>query len=80
MRAVSSVRQQHIISDDSRYLTIGQVRERYQCSAMWIWRAQRRAVHPFPQPIRLGGARSAQRLRLADVEAWERECERRAAS
>jgi hypothetical protein len=30
------------VSDDTRYLTIGQVRERFGVSDMWAWRYMRR--------------------------------------
>ena len=56
-------------SDDRRYLTAGQVRERYGVSAMWIVRYMR--DHGFPHPIKFGGRKSARHWLLADIEAWE---------
>jgi hypothetical protein len=36
--AVSSVQHRIQVSGDARFLTSGQVRERYSCSDMWIYR------------------------------------------
>jgi predicted DNA-binding transcriptional regulator AlpA len=58
------------ISTNSVYVTTGQVRERFSCSDMWIYRHIR--DHGFPQPIRFGGRTSARRWRVADIEAWEK--------
>ena len=38
MRAVSTLKRRIDVSTDSRYLTIGQVRERFGVSDMWVWR------------------------------------------
>ena len=65
---VSTIKRRIHVSDDPLYLTAGQVRERYHVSNMWIWRAVHRTDHPFPQPIRFGGAKCARRWRLADIE------------
>ena len=59
------------VSDDTRYLTIGQVRERFGVSAMWIWRYMRR--HDFPKPVQFGGPTSARHWLLTEIEQWERE-------
>ncbi len=59
------------VSDDTRYLTIGQVRERFGVSDMWVWRHMR--DHGFPRPVRFGGLTSARHWLLSDIETWERE-------
>ena len=58
------------VSDDARYLTIGQVRERFAVSDMWVWRHIR--DHGFPRPIQFGGPTSARHWLLTDIEQWER--------
>jgi len=63
------------VSDDARFLTIGQVRERYGVSDMWVWRHMR--DHNFPKPIRFGGPTSARHWLIADIEHWERERSKR---
>jgi prophage regulatory protein len=69
MRAVLSVAPHKItVSDDRRFLTPGQIRERYCVSSMWITR--RLASDPtFPKPLRLGTR--TRRWRLRELEAWE---------
>lgn len=57
------------VSSDRRYLTIGQVRERFGVSDMWVWRHMR--THGFPRPIQFGGPTSARHWRLTDIEQWE---------
>ncbi|MGA8613498.1 MAG: hypothetical protein WB760_17880 [Xanthobacteraceae bacterium] len=42
MRAISTIKHRIRIADDARYLTIGQVRERFGVSDMWVWRHMRR--------------------------------------
>jgi len=60
------------ISDDVRYLTIGQIKRRYGgVSDMWVWRYMRE--HGFPRPVQFGGPTSARHWLLADLEKWERE-------
>jgi predicted DNA-binding transcriptional regulator AlpA len=60
------------ISDDVRYLTIGQVRRRYgDVSDMWVWRYMR--SHGFPKPVQFGGPTSARHWLLSDIEQWERD-------
>jgi predicted DNA-binding transcriptional regulator AlpA len=60
------------ISDDVRYLTIGQVKRRYGgVSDMWVWRYMRQ--HGFPKPVQFGGPTSARHWLVADLEQWERE-------
>ena len=72
MRALSK-RPRHItVSADARYLTIGQLCERFGISTMWIWRHMRH--HGFPQPIKFGGPTSARHWKIEEIEAWE--CER----
>jgi len=67
-----SLLQRHIrVSNDARYLTIGQVRERFGVSDMWVWRYMRR--HDFPKPIQFGGQTSARHWLLSEIEQWERE-------
>jgi predicted DNA-binding transcriptional regulator AlpA len=58
------------VSEDSRYLTIGQVRERFAVSDMWVWRYMRR--HGFPKPVKFGGPTSARHWLISDIEHWER--------
>ena len=58
------------VSDDARYLTIGQVRERFGVSDMWVWRHMR--DHGFPRPVQFGGPTSARHWLLTDIEQWER--------
>jgi predicted DNA-binding transcriptional regulator AlpA len=69
--AISTLQHRIRVADDARYLTVGQVRERYGVSAMWIWRYTRQ--HAFPKPIRFGGPTSARHWLLSDLEQWERE-------
>jgi len=59
------------LADDSRYLTIGQVRERFGVSAMWVWRYMRQ--YGFPKPVQFGGPTSARHWKLSDIETWEGE-------
>jgi predicted DNA-binding transcriptional regulator AlpA len=59
------------VSDDARYLTTGQVRERFGVSDMWVYRYIR--DHGFPKPVKFGGPTSARRWRLSEIEQWERE-------
>jgi predicted DNA-binding transcriptional regulator AlpA len=59
------------VSDDTRYLTIGQVRERFGVSDMWVWRHMR--AHGFPRPVQFGGPTSARHWLITDIETWERE-------
>ena len=59
------------VSDDVRYLTIGQVKLRYGgVSDMWVWRYMRQ--HGFPKPVQFGGPTSARHWLVADLEQWER--------
>lgn len=61
-----------LISDDVRYLTIGQVKRRYGgVSDMWVWRYMRE--HGFPKPVQFGDPTSARHWLIADLEQWERE-------
>jgi predicted DNA-binding transcriptional regulator AlpA len=55
--ALSSIKHRIRVSDDTRYLTSGQIRERFGVSDMWIFRHIR--DHNFPKPIKLGGPSSA---------------------
>jgi predicted DNA-binding transcriptional regulator AlpA len=72
MRALSTLRHRIEIAADARYLTIGQVRERFGgVSDMWVWRYMRR--HNFPKPVQFGGPTSARHWLLTDVEKWERD-------
>jgi len=59
------------VSDDARYVTIGQVCERFQCSRMWIERKLKDDRLPFPKAIKFGGPTSARRWLLSDVLEWE---------
>jgi predicted DNA-binding transcriptional regulator AlpA len=59
------------VSDDVRYLTIGQVKRRYgDVSDMWVLRHM--ADHGFPKPVQFGGPTSARHWLLTDIENWER--------
>jgi predicted DNA-binding transcriptional regulator AlpA len=71
VRAIASLRHRIEVSIDTRYLTIGQVRERFGVSDMWVWRHMR--DHGFPKPIQFGGKTSARHWLLSDIENWERE-------
>jgi len=68
--AQSTIKHRIQVSTNPTFLTIGQIRERYNCSDMWVWRHIKR--HSFPAPLRFGGPTSARHWRLADIEAWER--------
>lgn len=58
------------VSNDPVFLTIGQVRERYGVSDMWVFRYTR--DHGFPAPIKFGRTEtSARRWRVADLIKWE---------
>jgi predicted DNA-binding transcriptional regulator AlpA len=59
------------VSSDGRYLTAGQIRERYGVSAMWIYRYMAR--RGFPKPVLFGGPTSARHWLISDVERGERE-------
>ena len=65
------------VSNDARYLTIGQVRERFGVSDMWVWRHMRH--HGFPRPVQFGGPTSARHWLITDIEQWERERAKRSA-
>jgi predicted DNA-binding transcriptional regulator AlpA len=67
--AVSTVPLRIRVSRDRRYLTAGQVRERFGVSDMWIWRHIR--VHGFPRPVQFGGPTSARHWLVTDIEHWE---------
>jgi predicted DNA-binding transcriptional regulator AlpA len=72
MRALSTRPRFITVSTDARYLTAGQIRERFGGkSDMWIFRHMR--DHGFPKPVKFGGRTSARHWRLLDVEQWERE-------
>jgi predicted DNA-binding transcriptional regulator AlpA len=71
MRALSTIKHRIRVSDDTRYLTIGQVRERFGVSDMWVWRYMRQ--HGFPKAVQFGGPTSARHWLLSDIESWERE-------
>ena len=69
--AIATTAKRFQVADDTRYLTIGQVRERFGVSDMWVWRYMRK--HGFPKPIQFGGPTSARHWRLSEIEEWERE-------
>jgi predicted DNA-binding transcriptional regulator AlpA len=71
MRALSTIKHHIRVSDDARYLTAGQIRERFGVSDMWIWRYMR--SHDFPRPVRFGGPTSARHWLLIEIELWERD-------
>ena len=70
--ALSSIPHRIQVSDDRKYLSIGQLCERYSVSRMWVERRLRDPNLPLPQPHRFGGPKSARRWTVADIEAWER--------
>jgi predicted DNA-binding transcriptional regulator AlpA len=67
--AHSTLRHRIRVSDDTRYLTIGQVRERFGVPDMWVWCYMRR--HNFPKPVQFAGPTSARHWRLTEIEDWE---------
>jgi predicted DNA-binding transcriptional regulator AlpA len=71
VRELSSIQHRIAVSDGARFLTVGQVRERYGASDSWIVR--RTADANFPKPIRFGSEHAARLRRIADLEAWEAE-------
>jgi predicted DNA-binding transcriptional regulator AlpA len=71
VRALSTVRHSINQSDDARYFTAGQIRERFGVSDMWIFR--RLKDGGFPQPVRFGPGKSSPRFwKRSDIEEWER--------
>lgn len=72
------VKHRYHVSDDARYLTIGQVRERFGVSDMWVWRYIRQ--HNFPKPVQFGGPTSARHWLLGEIEQWERDRAKRVLS
>jgi predicted DNA-binding transcriptional regulator AlpA len=67
----STVPHKIIVSDDVRFLTAGQICERYNVSAMWITR--RLASDPtFPKPLKFGPHTRTRRCMRADLLAWEK--------
>jgi predicted DNA-binding transcriptional regulator AlpA len=65
----STVPHRIVVSDDRRFLTPGQIRERYAVSAMWITRRLASDPH-FPKPLCLGPR--IRRWRRADLLAWQK--------
>jgi predicted DNA-binding transcriptional regulator AlpA len=60
--------------DQTTYLVIADLMQRYQCSRMWIVRRMASSTHPFPQPTKFGGGRNCvRRWRPVDVERWDEE-------
>jgi predicted DNA-binding transcriptional regulator AlpA len=76
VRAVSTLKHRIYVADDARYLTIGQVREWFGVSDMWVWRHMRN--HGFPRAVQFGGPTSARHWLLSDIEEWERKRIKRA--
>ena len=66
--ALSTIKNRIRISDDARYLTAGQIRERFGVPDMWIYRYIKH--HGFPRPIRFGGPTSARHWLRSDIEEW----------
>jgi predicted DNA-binding transcriptional regulator AlpA len=77
VRAVSTRSHYIGVSNDSRYLSAGQIRERFGVSEMWIFRHMR--DHGFPKPLRFGGPTSARHWLVSDVEEWEQQKIKKAA-
>lgn len=71
MRVFSPIKHHIRVSDDARYVTAGQLRERYGVSDVWLWRHMHQ--HGFPKPVKFGGPTSARHWVLSDIETWERE-------
>jgi len=69
--SISTIKKRIRISDDARYLTAGQIRERFGVSDMWIYRYVKQ--HDFPKPVQFGGPTSARHWLRSDVEEWERQ-------
>ena len=69
--SISTIKKRIRVSDDARYLTAGQVRERFGVSDMWIYRHIKQ--HGFPKPVRFGGSMSARHWLRSDIEEWEHE-------
>jgi predicted DNA-binding transcriptional regulator AlpA len=68
----STIRPRVRVSDDARYLTVSQIRERLGVSDMWIMR--RTADANFPKAIKFASGKCAPRYwPIADIEAWEAE-------
>ena len=64
----------YLVSRDARYLTVGQLAERFSICPKTIDRWM--ATRGFPKPVPLGGGpKSHRRWLLADVERWEAERE-----
>jgi len=68
MRELSTIPRHHVVSDDARFLSVGQVRIRYGWSNSTI---ARRLRSGFPAPVRLGGPTCARRWSLIDLLQWE---------
>src|ERR1019366_4546840 len=67
--AQSTLNHRISVSEDTSYLTAGQVRVRYgSCSHMWLIR--RMQDSGFPAPAYFGRRRF---WRLSDLESWERD-------
>jgi predicted DNA-binding transcriptional regulator AlpA len=76
MRAALSTRPHYVVqSSDPKYLSAGEIKERFGVSDMWLWRHMR--DHGFPRPIQFGGPTSARHWLIADIERWERERSKR---
>jgi predicted DNA-binding transcriptional regulator AlpA len=73
--SISTIKKRIRVSDDARYLTAGQVRERFGVSDMWIYRHIKQ--HDIPKPVRFGGPTSARHWLRSDIEDWELERIRR---
>lgn len=69
--AQSTIKRRIVISDDARYFTIGQIRERFAVSNMWVYRHMKN--YGFPKPVQFGGKTSARHWRISEIEVWERE-------
>lgn len=68
---LSSIPRRIVVSDDSSYVTIGELCEHFSCSRMWIERRLRDAVLRFPTPYRFGGKTCARRWLRSEVAEWE---------
>ncbi len=78
VRAISTIKDRIRISGEARYLTIGQIRERFSVSDMWVWRHMR--WHGFRKPVQFGGLTSARHWLLTEIGEWEPERAKRRAA
>lgn len=70
--AISALKHRIHVSDNARYLTAGQIRERFGVSDMWV--RCRTLDAGFPKPVKFSNSKSAPRFwQLDKIEQWDRE-------